>query len=138
MTDREILLQVIEENEYMRLLGLEMLQLEKGYGKGRMPYKKMLTNPYGMLHGGSLYSLADIVCGTVASMSGQYVTTVNGSMNFMQPAINTEYVYCEAKAVREGEHLVVFDVLIKADDGRILDNGSFTFFYTGRYVSQKE
>ena len=134
MSKKETLLKVVADNEYMQFLGLEIQILEEGYGKGRMPYQKTLTNPYGMLHGGSLYSFADIVCGTVACMHGRYVTTVNGSMNFMAPAISTEYVYCEAKEVRCGEHLAVYDVLITAEDGKILDNGSFTFFLTDHKV----
>lgn len=134
MTKKELLLNIMEENEYIHCLGIEMQVLEEGYGKARMPYREALTNSYKMLHGGCLYSLADIVAGMVACMGGQYVMTVSGSMNFMAPAINTEYVYCEAKEVRRGENLAIFDVRITADDGRILDNGSFTFFRTGNKV----
>ncbi|MFT3985862.1 MAG: PaaI family thioesterase [Lachnospiraceae bacterium] len=134
MTKKEVLLNIMKENEYIRCLGIELQVLEKGYGKARMPYREALTNSYGMLHGGSLYSFADIVAGIVACMGGQYAMTVSGSMNFMAPAINTEYVYCEVKEVKQGEKLAVLDVRITADDGRILDNGSFTFFRTGKEV----
>ena len=136
MTKKEILLKIIEENEYIRFLGIEMQVLNEGYGKGRMPYHAKLTNPYGMLHGGSLYSLADIVSGTVACMSGQYATTVSGNMNFMLPAINTEYIYCEATEIRQGEHLTVLEVKITTEEGILLDNGSFTFFKTGHLVEE--
>lgn len=134
MTKKELLLNIMEENEYIHCLGIEMQVLEEGYGLARMPFRDSLTNSYKMLHGGSLYSLADIVAGIVGCMGGQYVMTVSGSMNFMAPAINTGYIYCEAKEVRRGEHLVIFDVKLTDDDGKILDNGSFTFFRTGKTV----
>ncbi|MBQ8597225.1 MAG: hypothetical protein IJ409_05470, partial [Lachnospiraceae bacterium] len=74
------------------------------------------------------------VAGTVGCMSGYYVTTVSGSLNFLLPATNTEYVYCEAVQLRMGKHLAVFDVKIKDDNGKILDSGEFTFFVTEQAV----
>ncbi len=126
--------QVVAQNPYMRYLGVELLELREGYGLARMKYDDALLNPYGMLHGGSLYSLSDIVAGTVACMSGFFVTTVSGNMNFLLPADNTEYVYCEAKNLRQGKHLAVFDVKIKNDKGQLLDSGEFTFFVTDQAV----
>lgn len=125
---------IIDTNSYMRYLGVEMLKLTEGYGLGRMRYKEELLNPYGMLHGGSLYSLADIIAGVVACMGGHFVTTVSGNMNFLLPADHTEFVYCEAIQLRQGKHLAVFDVKIKDDENRVLDSGEFTFFLTEHEV----
>ena len=125
---------IIDTNSYMRYLGVEMLKLTEGYGLGRMRYKEELLNPYGMLHGGSLYSMADIIAGAVACMGGHFVTTVSGNMNFLLPADHTEFVYCEAIQLRQGKHLAVFDVKIKDDENRVLDSGEFTFFLTEHEV----
>ena len=67
-------------------------------------------------------------------MNGYFVTTVSGNMNFLLPAQNTEYVYCEVKKLRLGRHLAVFDVKIKNDDNQVLDSGEFTFFVTEKKV----
>lgn len=132
-----IMRKVVKENPYMQFLGVELLELREGYSLARMKYKKELLNPYGMMHGGSLYSLADIVAGTAACMSGHYVTTVSGNMNFLLPADRTEYVYCEAIRLRMGKHLAVFDVKLKDDDKNILDSGEFTFFVTDHSLVQE-
>ncbi len=130
----EILRKRMEGNEYVRHLGVELLELREGYAYGRMPYKKELANPYGFLHGGSLYSLADIVAGNGACMDGRYVTTVSGTMNYLEPAVNTEYVYCEARKLRSGRNLAVFEVRLRDDAGTLLDSGEFTFFLTEHRV----
>lgn len=130
----QILRKMVDENTYMKFLGIELLEVKPGLALARMKYKRELTNPYGMLHGGSLYSLADIVAGTAACMSGYYVTTVTGSMNFMLPAEETEYIYCEAVQLRYGKHLAVFEVKMKDDEGKLLDSGEFTFFITEHKV----
>lgn len=131
---KEVMLRVMKNNSYMQFLGIEMVEMKEGYGLGRIKYKEELLNPYGMLHGGSLYSLADIVAGSVACMCGYFVTTVSGTMNFLLPAVKTEYVYCEAEQLRMGRHLAVFSVRIKDDNGKILDSGEFTFFVTEQKV----
>lgn len=131
----QIMRKIIDTNPYMRYLGVEMLKLTEGYGLGRMSYKEELLNPYGMLHGGSLYSLADIIAGAAACMGGHFVTTVSGNMNFLLPADHTEFVYCEAMQLRQGKHLAVFDVKIKDDENRVLDSGEFTFFLTEHEVT---
>lgn len=126
--------EVLKRNEYVQILGIEILELEKGYCLGRMKKSRQILNPYETMHGGSLYSLADIVAGTAACTYGHYVTTVNGSMNFLLPAKDTEYIQCEAKAVRQGKHLAVYDVVLSDDAGKELENGSFTFFVTEQQV----
>ncbi len=122
--------QMVSENDYVKFLGLEFLEISEGYSLSRMKYKEELLNPYRMLHGGSLYSMADIGAGAAASMCGHYVTTVSGTLNFLLPAENTEYVFCEAEQLRQGKHLAVFDVKIRDDGYRLLDSGEFTFFIT--------
>lgn len=140
MEDQTLLLReqairnVVESNPYMKFLGIEILELKEGYGLARMKYKEELLNPYKTLHGGSLYSMADIVAGSTACMGGHFVTTVSGNLNFLLPAANTDYVYCEAVQLRQGRHLTVFEVKIRDDGGRILDSGEFTFFVTEKEV----
>ncbi|MGN0365646.1 MAG: PaaI family thioesterase [Suilimivivens sp.] len=131
---KKILEKSMVENSYIKLLGIEMMKFEDGYSLARMKYRKELTNPYGMLHGGCLYSFADIAAGTTACMCGNYVTTVSGTLNFLLPAVETEYVFCESTRLRQGKHLAVFDVKIKDECNRILDSGEFTFFVMDQSV----
>lgn len=130
----QILRKRMEENRYVQLLGLELLELREGYARGRIPYKKELVNPYGSVHGGCLYSLADIVAGNAACMSGYYVTTVSGTLNYLRPAAGTEYVTCEAAALHLGSHLAVFEVKLTDDKGNLLDSGEFSFFLLNQKV----
>lgn len=60
----EALCQMIEKNTFAKTIGLEMLELREGYAEGRIPVKEESKNPLGTMHGGCLYSLADIVSGT--------------------------------------------------------------------------
>ena len=57
----------VVDNPYMKMLDMEFLEIGKGYAKGRIKLQPKHLNPYGSVHGGCLYSLADSVSGTAAS-----------------------------------------------------------------------
>ena len=106
----EALCQMIEENSFAKTIGLEMLELREGYAEGRIPVKEESKNPLGTMHGGCLYSLADIVSGTAATLRGNYVTTVSGEFSFLRPAADTQYVTAKAQEIRFGKNLAVYRV----------------------------
>ena len=59
----EIMQEALMKNSYVKFLGIEFMEFRCKHTVARIPYKEQLLNPYGMLHGGSLYSAADIVAG---------------------------------------------------------------------------
>lgn len=109
-------------------IGLEFLELNPNYGKTRFKFREEILNTYGTVHGGALLAFADVSAGMTASMCGYYVTTVSSSLNFLLPAKDTEYIYCECLKLKTGRHISVFDIRITDDAGNLLDSGEFSFF----------
>jgi len=120
----------LKDNEFINYIGLELVSIDTDTAVARFPFDSKLFNPYGTIHGGILYSAADIVCGSLACMCGVYCTTVSGSINYVAPGVADEYVYIEAKIIKSGGHMVFVDCVIKSDAGKVLDTGVFTFFKT--------
>ncbi|MDD3368233.1 MAG: PaaI family thioesterase [Lachnospiraceae bacterium] len=116
------------QNEYCKHIGLEIETLEPGYAVGSLALDQKLINPLGTMHGGVLFSLADIVAGFAATAHGYLVTTISGDINYVNPAVQTKRVICEAKEVRYGSHIGVYDVEIKNDNGNILCKATFSYF----------
>ena len=117
----------LDESEFIRMLKIELMEVDDEHALGRMPFDPKYQNPFGTMHGGSLYSLADTIAGTLANMSGKAVTTIEGNLHFLEPAWKTEYIYCEAKLRRGGSHIITVDVDITDDRGKLLDCGCYTF-----------
>ena len=69
---RQTLLKFTQDNFYMRNLKIEILDMKQGFVKAKMLVTKEILNPYGSVHGGCLYSLADIVTGVAACTYGYY------------------------------------------------------------------
>ncbi len=121
--------QLLDKSEYIRRLGIEILELSEDTAKGRMPFDAKKSNPGGAIHGGCLFSLADTIAGTLSfHRAGKYTVTVEGSLHFLSAAVDTTYVYCLAKMKRFGKTLVTVDVDITDDNGKLLDCGCFTYY----------
>jgi acyl-CoA thioesterase len=125
---REKMIPELYENKYNSFIGFEIMELSSTYSKARIKCDSRLHNTYGSIHGGALLSFVDAMAGATASMSGYYATTVSANLNFLLPAVNTEYIYCECMKLKTGKHILVFDIRVTDDDGNLLDSGEFSFF----------
>ncbi|MDE5820243.1 MAG: PaaI family thioesterase [Lachnospiraceae bacterium] len=136
MDDRvkQELKKLVTHNIYAEAMGIELLELRQGYARGRMPYRLENANPYGSLHGGALYSLADIICGLAACTYGYYSSTIEGSMHYVRPALNTRYVICEAHELRQGRQVSVYEARLTNDEGLLLDTAEFSFYMLEKEV----
>lgn len=131
---RDVMEKLVKENAYMQDLNLSLEEYEDGYAKGKMVIHDRLLNPYGSVHGGVLYSMADIVAGCAACSRGRFSSTVHGGINFLKPAFHTEYVICEANEVRYGKTVAVYEVKLFDDKEQLIDTGTFTFYLMDRKV----
>lgn len=125
---REKMIPELYENKYNSFIGFEIMELSSTYSKARIKCDSRLHNTYGSIHGGALLSFVDAMAGATASMSGYYATTVSANLNFLLPAVNTEYIYCECLKLKTGKHILVFDIRVTDDEGNLLDSGEFSFF----------
>lgn len=102
---------------FIKEVGMEIIQLKEGYAKGRIMLNEKHNNPMGTVHGGVIFSLADTVGGRAAMTYGSKVVTLSSTINYLNPAANTEYIEAEANVVRNGRTTAVYDVMIKTAEG---------------------
>lgn len=131
---KNALQKLTQDNKYMQNLQIEILEMKLGYVKGKMMVKEDIMNPYGSIHGGCLYSLADIVTGLAACTYGVFSATIDGSMEYIIPAMNTEYIICESVEIRQGRHVSLYEANIYDDKGQLVDKARFSFYMMNRPV----
>ena len=122
---KNALQKLTQDNKYMQNLQIEILEMKLGYVKGKMMVKEDIMNPYGSIHGGCLYSLADIVTGLAACTYGVFSATIDGSM---------EYIICESVEIRQGKHVSLYEANIYDDKGQLVDKARFSFYMMNRPV----
>lgn len=120
--------EVVAKNPFVASMGIKILDIREGYVKARVPKKKELENIYGDMHGGCLYAVADNMAGVAASTYGYYVTTVNGSIQYLKAARDIENIFCEATVIKPGKRISVVHVKITDDKDNLLNTAEFTYF----------
>lgn len=120
--------ELLKQNPFANLLDMELLEVSEGFVKAKIPFQNKIQNVYGDFHGGALYSAADTLCGIAASSYGYYVTTINGSIQYLKAGRNTEYVICEAKVIKPGRNISVVEFQIMDERDMLLNTGTFHFY----------
>lgn len=119
-------------------LGMEIMECREGYCKGRIVLQEKHQNPYGWVHGGCLYALADTIAGIAASTAGNYVSTVNSNFHFLRTGTNTEEIICTAQKIKNGRTLLIYEAEITNDQGDVLAKGDFTYFNLQKKIKELE
>lgn len=128
---------LLEKNPFAQLLGMELLEVREGYAYGRMRMDEHFTNIYGGMHGGCSYALADTLAGVAASTYGNYVTTIDGKMNYLEAVKDTGYVYGEAEVQRQGGRIGVYTVKLMDENQKVLVTADFTYYRTGKVIDRQ-
>ena len=115
--------QHIEASGYFTLLGFRLVDLEPGYARLVLPFRKEITHSGGIVQGGIITTLADscIAHATYAALHGNNsnFTTIELKVNFIRPARGKLFI-AEAKLLNLGRRVVVGEAEIRNDEGRLV------------------
>lgn len=89
-------------------------------------------NPYGMAHGGFLFTLADSVAGLTTVASGSYSVTLQSNIHYMKAARLGDTLSVIGSCTHDGSRTKVVEVKIENQDKQLLASASFTMFVTGK------
>jgi len=119
----------VESAPYYQLLQISLEQIDTGFGRFRLPFRKEVTQPYGMVHGGAIASLTDTAV-AIASMTliepGERVTTAEFKINFFT-AVTSRELTGEARVVYTGKRLIVAEMEGKNEEGIVQAKGMATY-----------
>ena len=111
------------------VLGIEVISINEGNVKGRMPVDSRTHQPYGMLHGGASVVLAETL-GSIGSHflvkdDGKSAVGVEVNANHVK-GIRQGWVYGEAQIVHRGGKLHVWSIEIKNEEGELICTSRLT------------
>ena len=115
-----------EQNSFGNLVGVRIEEIREGYARSVLDVRADLSNPIGSLHGGVLFTIADITGGSAAVSHGEQVTTVDADIRYLRPGIGVKRIVCEAEEIKKGKTLFVYRIDVRDQDGTLLTAGTFT------------
>ena len=117
----------MRKNAFMLHNYIELESVEKDRAVFKLDIRPESCNPYGMVHGGAIYTLADNATGTAAHSDGRYYVTQTSALHFLRNQ-SRGTVRATAWVRHRGKSTVLTAVDIIGEDGRLLATGEFTFF----------
>ena len=113
----------IRKNAFMLHNHIELESVERDRAVFKLDIRPESCNPYGMVHGGAIYTLADNATGTAAHSDGRYYVTQTSALHFLRNQSRAT-----AWVRHRGKSTVLTSVDITSEDGKLLATGEFTFF----------
>jgi len=120
---------MIKVAPFEKLLNIKILEVKDGFAKIMMPYRKKLTNPHGIVHGGAICSLAD----TAAAISlctkygDRMYFTAKLDMEF-KSAIEDGEIFAEARIMKAKGKFIFTRIEVKDGKEKLLATGSAVLF----------
>lgn len=93
----------------------------------RLEIRPESKNPFGMVHGGALYTLADNATGVAVHTDGRSYVTQTSSLHFLRNQASGT-VRAEGRVRHRGRSTCLAEVDITGEGGVLLATGEFTFF----------
>ncbi|MGB5747236.1 MAG: PaaI family thioesterase [Desulfobacterales bacterium] len=117
------------KNPFWSLLGMEIIEVKKGWAKIRLPFSEKLANGIGVAHGGAIFSPADSAVGMALIglvNQDENISTLEMKINYLRPFTSGEIV-AEAKIVHKGTMTAIGDVDVRDDKDRLIAKGLVTY-----------
>jgi acyl-CoA thioesterase len=106
----------VQQDQFARHIGVEILEYGKGTAKARMELDKHHRNSAGMVHGGAIFSLADAVFSIASNSHGTLAVAINVSISFFKAATGGT-LFAEAKEVSINPKLATYLITVTDDGG---------------------
>lgn len=112
----------IKNNNY------SLVDIKKNYCVMEAKVTDDSLNPYGMVHGGFLFGLADTVSGAAAATSGRKAVTLSSHIEYLH-ACHGSKIKAVAESVKVGKSVSVYEVSLYDEKEVMVAKATVDYFY---------
>lgn len=117
----------IKDNGFMSYNGLYIVESKENYVKIGVDITEKSLNPFGIVHGGLIYTLADSAMGIALATTGRSGVTLNSTIDYLTPGKGKK-LFADTEIVKDGKSIVVFRVNIKDENDTLVSVASGTYY----------
>ena len=115
----ETLKKYFSRDAFAELCGIEIVEVGPGTAGVRLVVDKRHLNGLGMVHGGVLFTLADMAFTAAVHSRGKSAVAVNTTISFMK-AGRTDVIFAQAREVSRNRKLATYTVQVTDSMGEAL------------------
>ena len=115
---QDIIAMIREKDTFAVKLGIEILEAADGRSKVTMPLDKGTANALGNVHGGAIFSVADMAFACAANSEGIVSVAIQANIHYMAPCISEGRLYATGEKVGETRRLGYYHIRVFTPDER--------------------
>lgn len=113
------MIEIIKNDQFAKLVGLELVKVELGYAEVRMVITEKHLNGVGIVQGGALFTLADFAFAAAANADGKVTIGINANITYSKPA-KGKTLLAKASETSSSRSLCNYTVDIFDEDNAVL------------------
>lgn len=120
ISPKEVLQVMLKRDRFTEWLGLQIIEIGKGYCKLQYRITREMMNGFDNVHGGVLFSAADSAFAFACNSYGHLTVALDASVSFTKPAKTGELMTVEAVEVFLGNKIGIYDVRTSNENNELI------------------
>jgi len=109
-----------KRDKFAELAGIELLEISPGCAKARMKVGPQHLNGVNIVHGGAVFTLADLVFAAASNSHGTVAVAINASISFMKATPPGTTLIAEGREVACNPKLATYNIDVTNEAGEIV------------------
>ncbi|MCD6352618.1 MAG: PaaI family thioesterase [Proteobacteria bacterium] len=105
-----------KNDKFAKHVGIELLEVSEGRAKAKLEIKKEHLNGVKIVHGGAIFTLADLAFAAASNSHGTVALAINANISYLK-AVSKGTLIAEAKEVSKNPKLATYSILITNEGG---------------------
>ena len=129
---KEVVAKMINGDAYSQWLGIEVLEITKGFCKLKMTVRDEMTNGFNIAHGGITYSLADSCLAFTANADGIQAVSIETSISHTKKVASGDVLIATSKEMNKSIKTTLYYITITNQDNLEVAHFKGTVYRTGK------
>ena len=104
---------------FAKYCGIEIIDVGPGSAKVKMPVEEHHLNSLHVVHGGAVFTVADMAFASAVHSRGKQAVAINTSISFVKAA-KTGMLFADAHETSRNQKLATYDVKVTDDSGDVV------------------
>lgn len=107
----------LEAEPWAHTLGVEYEEISRGYCRVALTVDPRMLNHRGFLHGGVIFSLADVAFGAACNSHGETALALTMTITFLAAVAPGSRLIAEGRERKQGRRAGFYDVRVRTAEG---------------------
>jgi acyl-CoA thioesterase len=131
----EKLIGYFQKDEFARFIGCEITDAGEGWAKVRMEIRPHHLNGVGILHGGAIFTVADLAGAVAANSHGNVAVGISCTVTYMKPP-KGKSIIATAREISRSRRIGHYDIdIVDGDSGEAIATFQGTAYFTDKDIT---